>query len=171
MGLNHFFDKDLVFCLQADNKEHLFSQVADLLEKRKIVTSSYKKALIEREKSFPTGLDMEFFGKGLPNVAIPHTDMAHNLAEKVVVVRLEQSVIFHNMIAPTKEVEVSLLFFIINNSGNGMLLFVFITRQRSNSADILSELTPPTKKDDITDLVSLKLKPAIYARCIKSKSP
>ena len=28
-----------------------------------------------------------------------------------------------------------------------------------------------TKKDDITDLVSLKLKPAIYARCIKSKSP
>lgn len=116
MGLNHFFDKDLVFCLQADNKEHLFSQVADLLEKRKIVTSSYKKALIEREKSFPTGLDMEFLGKGLPNVAIPHTDIVHNLAEKVVVVRLEQSVIFHNMIAPTKEVEVSLLFFIINNS-------------------------------------------------------
>lgn len=116
MGLNHFFDKDLVFCLQADNKEHLFGQVADLLEKRKIVTSSYKKALIEREKSFPTGLDMEFLGKDLPNVAIPHTDIAHNLAEKVVVVRLEQSVIFHNMIAPTKEVEVSLLFFIINNS-------------------------------------------------------
>ncbi|VMZ67262.1 phosphotransferase system sugar-specific EII component [Streptococcus pneumoniae] len=49
---------------------------------------------------------------------IPHTDIVHNLAEKVVVVRLEKPVTFHNMIAPGKEVEVSLLFFIINNSSS-----------------------------------------------------
>ena len=61
---------------------------------------------------------MEFLGKDLPNVAIPHTDIVHNLAEKVVVVRLEKPVTFHNMIAPDKEVEVSLLFFIINNSSS-----------------------------------------------------
>ena len=48
MGLNHFFDKDLVFCLQADNKEHLFIQVADLLEKSKILTSSYRKVISDR---------------------------------------------------------------------------------------------------------------------------
>ncbi|CAG6085263.1 tagatose-6-phosphate ketose/aldose isomerase [Streptococcus pneumoniae] len=77
-----------------------------------------REALITREKSFPTGLDMEFLGKDLPNVAIPHTDIVHNLAEKVVVVRLEKPVTFHNMIAPDKEVEVSLLFFIINNSSS-----------------------------------------------------
>nr|WP_224782971.1 PTS sugar transporter subunit IIA [Streptococcus pneumoniae] len=80
--------------------------------------STYREALITREKSFPTGLDMEFLGKDLPNVAIPHTDIVHNLAEKVVVVRLEKPVTFHNMIAPDKEVEVSLLFFIINNSSS-----------------------------------------------------
>ncbi|WP_079106942.1 PTS sugar transporter subunit IIA, partial [Streptococcus pneumoniae] len=45
-------------------------------------------------------------------------DIVHNLAEKVVVVRLEKPVTFHNMIAPGKEVEVSLLFFIINNSSS-----------------------------------------------------
>ncbi|COP32507.1 PTS system galactose-specific transporter subunit IIB [Streptococcus pneumoniae] len=39
-------------------------------------------------------------------------------AGKVVVVRLEKPVTFHNMIAPDKEVEVSLLFFIINNSSS-----------------------------------------------------
>ncbi|VLK79548.1 PTS system transporter subunit IIA [Streptococcus pneumoniae] len=81
-------------------------------------TPTYREALITREKSFPTGLDMEFLGKDLPNVAIPHTDIVHNLAEKVVVVRLEKPVTFHNMIAPGKEVEVSLLFFIINNSSS-----------------------------------------------------
>ncbi|COK40992.1 PTS system transporter subunit IIA [Streptococcus pneumoniae] len=88
------------------------------LEEREIVTPTYREALITREKSFPTGLDMEFLGKDLPNVAIPHTDIVHNLAEKVVVVRLEKPVTFHNMIAPDKEVEVSLLFFIINNSSS-----------------------------------------------------
>ncbi|KYA13683.1 PTS fructose transporter subunit IIA [Streptococcus pneumoniae] len=112
MVLDYFFDKNLVFCLEADNQEHLFDQVATLLEEREIVTP------ITREKSFPTGLDMEFLGKDLPNVAIPHTDIVHNLAEKVVVVRLEKPVTFHNMIAPDKEVEVSLLFFIINNSSS-----------------------------------------------------
>ncbi|CIQ96652.1 PTS system transporter subunit IIA [Streptococcus pneumoniae] len=89
-----------------------------VLEEREIVTPTYREALITREKSFPTGLDMEFLGKDLPNVAIPHTDIVHNLAEKVVVVRLEKPVTFHNMIAPDKEVEVSLLFFIINNSSS-----------------------------------------------------
>ena len=118
MGLDHFFRKDLVFCLEADNQEQLFDQVATLLEEKKVVTDTYRSALIEREKIFPTGLDMEFLGKDLPNVAIPHTDTIHNLTENVVVVRLAKPVTFHNMIAPDKEVEVSLLFFIINNSSS-----------------------------------------------------
>ncbi|HET7908990.1 TPA: PTS sugar transporter subunit IIA, partial [Streptococcus pneumoniae] len=94
MVLDYFFDKNFVFCLEADNQEHLFDQVASLLEEREIVTPTYREALIMREKSFPTGLDMEFLGKDLPNVAIPHTDIVHNLAEKVVVVRLEKPVTF-----------------------------------------------------------------------------
>ena len=61
MGLDHFFDKNLVFCLEADNQEQLFDQVATLLEEREIVTPTYREALITREKSFPTGLDMEFW--------------------------------------------------------------------------------------------------------------
>ena len=36
MGLDHFFDKNLVFCLEANNQEQLFDQVASLLEEREI---------------------------------------------------------------------------------------------------------------------------------------
>ena len=82
MGLNQLFNKDLVFCLHAKDQTDLFKQVASLLEERQIVTPTYRSALIEREKSFPTGLDMEFLGKDLPNVAIPHTDIVHNLIRK-----------------------------------------------------------------------------------------
>ena len=146
MGLDHFFDKDLVFCLEADNQEQLFDQVATILEEKKVVTETYQSALIEREKSFPTGLDMEFLGKDLPNVAIPHTDTIHNLTENVVVVRLEKPVTFHNMIAPDKEVEVSLLFFIINNSSSSQTnilaqLMDFFTG--NGHLEALSKITEP----------------------------
>ena len=146
MGLDHFFDKDLVFCLEADNQEQLFDQVATLLEEKKVVTDTYRSALIEREKMFPTGLDMEFLGKDLPNVAIPHTDTIHNLTENVVVVRLAKPVTFHNMIAPDKEVEVSLLFFIINNSSSSQTnilaqLMDFFTG--NGHLEALSKITEP----------------------------
>ena len=146
MGLDHFFRKDLVFCLEADNQEQLFDQVATLLEEKKVVTDTYRSALIEREKMFPTGLDMEFLGKELPNVAIPHTDTIHNLTENVVVVRLAKPVTFHNMIAPDKEVEVSLLFFIINNSSSSQTnilaqLMDFFTG--NGHLEALSKLTDP----------------------------
>ena len=146
MGLDHFFRKDLVFCLEADNQEQLFDQVATLLEEKKVVTDTYRSALIEREKMFPTGLDMEFLGKDLPNVAIPHTDTIHNLTENVVVVRLAKPVTFHNMIAPDKEVEVSLLFFIINNSSSSQTnilaqLMDFFTGD--GHLEALSKITEP----------------------------
>ena len=146
MGLDHFFSKDLVFCLEADTQEQLFDQVATLLEEKKVVTDTYRSALIKREKMFPTGLDMEFLGKDLPNVAIPHTDTIHNLTENVVVVRLAKPVTFHNMIAPGKEVEVSLLFFIINNSGSSQTnilaqLMDFFTG--NGHLEDLSKLTTP----------------------------
>ena len=146
MGLDHFFSKDLVFCLEADNQEQLFDQVATLLEEKKVVTDTYRSALIEREKMFPTGLDMDFLGKDLPNVAIPHTDTIHNLTENVVVVRLSKPVTFHNMIAPDKEVEVSLLFFIINNSSSSQTnilaqLMDFFTGD--GHLEALSKITEP----------------------------
>lgn len=146
MGLDHFFSKDLVFCLEADNQEQLFDQVATLLEEKKVVTDTYRSALIEREKMFPTGLDMDFLGKDLPNVAIPHTDTIHNLTENVVVVRLAKPVTFHNMIAPDKEVEVSLLFFIINNSSSSQTnilaqLMDFFTG--NGHLEALSKITEP----------------------------
>ncbi|CJZ84691.1 phosphotransferase system sugar-specific EII component [Streptococcus pneumoniae] len=121
------------------------------LEEREIVTPTYREALITREKSFPTGLDMEFLGKDLPNVAIPHTDIVHNLAEKVVVVRLEKPVTFHNMIAPDKEVEVCLLFFIINNSS-------------SSQTNILAQLMDFfTGNGHLEDLSKISEPEALYA--------
>ncbi len=146
MGLDHFFSKDLVFCLEADNQEQLFDQVATLLEEKKVVTDTYRSALIEREKLFPTGLNINFLGNNLPNVAIPHTDVDHSLDKKIVVVRLVKPVTFYNMISPNKEVIVSWVFFIINNSNSSQInilsqLMDFFTG--NGHLEDLSKLTTP----------------------------
>ncbi len=146
MGLDHFFSKDLVFCLEADNQEQLFDQVATLLEEKKVVTDTYRSALIEREKLFPTGLNMNFLGNNLPNVAIPHTDVDHSLDKKIVVVGLVKPVTFYNMISPNKEVIVSWVFFIINNSNSSQInilsqLMDFFTG--NGHLEDLSKLTTP----------------------------
>lgn len=146
MELQNLINKDLIFCINAEDQEDLFNKVSNLLEEKNIVTSTYKEALIERERNFPTGLDMEFLGKNLPNVAIPHTDIIHNLTENIVVVKLDKPVTFHNMIAPDKEVQVSLLFFIINNSSSSQTnilahLMDFFTA--NNNLENLSKCTNP----------------------------
>ena len=146
MGLDHFFSKDLVFCLEADNQEQLFDQVATLLEEKKVVTDTYRSALIEREKLFPTGLNINFLGNNLPNVAIPHTLVDHSLDKKIVVVRLVKPVTFYNMISPNKEVIVSWVFFIINNSNSSQInilsqLMDFFTG--NGHLEDLSKLTTP----------------------------
>ena len=149
MELSKLFDKELVFCLTAKSQEELFYQVADLLEERKIVKPSYKEALIKREQSFPTGLDMEFLGKDLPNVAIPHTDIEHNLAENVVVVKLEQPVTFHNMIAPAQTVPVSLVFFIINHSSSSQTNILAQLMDFFTSEGNLSELAKCSTEEEL----------------------
>lgn len=119
MYLSQLIDKELVLYMKVAQQNELFINIANLLEEKQIVRSSYKNALLDREKLYPTGLDMVSLGKNLPNVAIPHADVIHNLVEKIVVVKLEKPVLFHNMLLPDQEVEVSLIFFIINhNEGN-----------------------------------------------------
>ena len=110
MGLNQLFNKDLVFCLHAKDQTDLFEQVASLLEERQIVTPTYRSALIEREKSFPTGLDMEFLGKDLPNVAIPHTDPEYVKKPAICLGVLDQPVEFCVMGMEGEKTRVSLLF-------------------------------------------------------------
>ena len=158
MELSQLFDKELVFCLTAKSQEELFYQVADLLEERKIVKPSYKEALIKREQSFPTGLDMEFLGKDLPNVAIPHTDIEHNLTENVVVVKLEQPVTFHNMIAPAQTVSVSLLFFIINHSSSSQTNILAQLMDFFTSQGNLAELANCNTDEDLFRYISTVIK-------------
>ena len=101
---------------------------------------------------------MEFLGKDLPNVAIPHTDIEHNLTENVVVVKLEQPVTFHNMIAPAQTVSVSLLFFIINHSSSSQTNILAQLMDFFTSQGNLAELAKCNTDEDLFHYISTVIK-------------
>lgn len=78
--------------------------LADLLFEQGFVKDSYKPALLEREKHYPTGLDMQ----GI-NVAVPHCDVEHVNKGAICVGVLKTPVAWHRMEDASKTTDVSLV--------------------------------------------------------------
>jgi PTS system galactitol-specific IIA component len=67
---------------------------------------SFTEAVLEREKTIPTGLPLS----GKYNAAIPHTDVEHVRKPGIGMATLVRPVVFKNMVSPEEIVEVRLVF-------------------------------------------------------------
>lgn len=98
--------KDLVFIdYEAKNREDLLSNLCKILMDKGYVKESFLNGILEREKTFPTGLITE----GV-QVAIPHTDAKHVNHSAILIVKLKKPIIFKEMGGSTEDVKVSLVF-------------------------------------------------------------
>lgn len=141
--MTQLFDRNLIFFENVSTQQGLFNSVGNKLLQRGLVKPKYVEAIIEREKNFPTGLDLSILGDDVPNVAIPHTEVEYCNIEQIIVVKLNEKIPFHNMIAPDKELDVKFSFFILNNKKTeqtGILsnLMGFFTKD--NNMKILNSL-------------------------------
>ena len=90
LHLFDYFDKELMFLdFECDNQINFFGKMYKILEKRGDVKDSFLNSIIEREKEFPTGLDL-----GKYKIAIPHTNSEHVNAEKIIFIRNKEKIIF-----------------------------------------------------------------------------
>lgn len=76
----------------AGSRKEIFQTVGSLLIREGYCRDSYIQALNDREKEYPTGLDMGGVG-----VAIPHTDVSHVIRSTMAVAVLKQPVVFEVM--------------------------------------------------------------------------
>ncbi|WP_164217759.1 PTS sugar transporter subunit IIA [Virgibacillus sp. YIM 98842] len=149
-ALKSYFDKELIFIEDAKDQNEIFNRIGKILYEKGIVNDKFIDALIEREKNYPTGLDLKPVSVDLPNAAIPHTETEYCHRKHVVFVKLEKPVLFKNMIAPDQELEVTYLFFIINN-------------EKDSQTNILSELMGfLTAAENVNKLEKLQNKDEIY---------
>ncbi|MBR7926817.1 PTS sugar transporter subunit IIA [Aerococcaceae bacterium zg-ZUI334] len=75
-----------------ETNDDLLRYMADYLIDRGTVKSTFKKAIIDREKIFSTGLNIGNYG-----IAIPHTDVEHVNESTIAIVTLENPIVFKQM--------------------------------------------------------------------------
>lgn len=105
--------------LPVTNKDDLFAIVFQELHQRAWVHSSYLEAVKQRELEYPTGLDFGDFA-----VAVPHIDMEHVIQSALVMVSLQQPVVFQAMDDPEQALPCRLAIFPVLSGTKDQVIFL-----------------------------------------------
>lgn len=95
------------------NNKEVLSSLADYLIEEKMVKPSFKNAVLEREDSYPTGLQFDGYG-----IALPHTDSEHVIKSQIAIMTLEKPVKFIEMASTDKEIDVKTIFMLVLKDSN-----------------------------------------------------
>ncbi len=96
----------VVLGMEAQNAEEVIRKLGTELLNAGFVRDSFVDAVIDREKTMPTGLPLG----GEYNAAIPHADVEHVIMSGVGIATLKRPVAFHNMLTPEETVDIQLVF-------------------------------------------------------------
>lgn len=105
MSFKELFKPELMnLHMQVVNQTDFFEQVSKRLLEQQMIEETFKEAIIEREKNYPTGLQLANFA-----IAVPHTDVVHVKEAFVAVNRLKTPVGFYQMgtddvVVPVKDI-------------------------------------------------------------------
>ena len=96
----------VILDLNAESAEDVITSLGSLLERNGFVKPTFIPATLEREKSVPTGLELQ----GGINAALPHAGVEHVNRPALVVARLKKEVLFRKMDDPEASIPVKLVF-------------------------------------------------------------
>lgn len=100
------FKKELIYLdVKAKNNEELLSKLSDELYKQGYVKESFKQAILDREKNYPTGLPTP----GI-KVALPHAKSKYVNKSAILVATLQRPVEFKEMGSRIENIDVELVF-------------------------------------------------------------
>lgn len=87
------FKPELVFFdLEAADRHDLFRQLGAALASQGYIEDTWYEAIVERERNFPTGLQLEAVA-----VALPHVDPVHLKKPYIAVIRPRMPIVFEGM--------------------------------------------------------------------------
>ncbi len=102
-------DKDNIFIDPViDNRQELFELFNKNLFKKGFVKKGFYRALIEREKAYPTGLNT-----GNIKIALPHTDTDMVTKEGIAIATVKNPVLFGEMGNPDSMIGVNIIFLLL----------------------------------------------------------
>ncbi|GMA48145.1 PTS system galactose-specific IIA component [Tetragenococcus muriaticus PMC-11-5] len=151
IAFDTLFTKDRIYISNKTNQEDIFREVYQDLLKQNCVTKDFLRNLCERERIYPTGIDLTPVDSSLPNIAIPHTESQFVKTSGIVPIKLNHPVYFYNMIHPKEELPVSFLFMILNQDGQEQTGLLASIMDFINSCD-KDELAAFLQMKDTEDL-------------------
>ncbi|KGL46514.1 PTS sugar transporter subunit IIA [Listeria sp. SHR_NRA_18] len=152
MDFDDLFQEDFTLMGgEFESREELFTEVATILEQKDYVTPSFCEAIIEREKVFPTGLEMN----GIV-IAIPHTDTVHVKRPFVFVSQLRKPLDFIQMGTTDKGIAVEMVFVLgICDPASQVPLLASIM-ERFTQAQFIAGLREKQSKEALIDFLKLQ---------------
>lgn len=150
--MKKLFFKETTYVSGKATQEEVFEEVyLDLLNKQ-LVTEDFLESLLERERHYPTGLDLSPVSEVLPDIAIPHTECEYVRTTRIIPIKLKNEITFHNMISPSDQISVRFLFMILNENGEA---------QAGMLADIMDFINS-VDKEELCGFFKLEDTEAIY---------
>lgn len=145
-------DKNLILLnLDVTNSTEVFETVGGRLMKQGYCKNTYVDALVEREKEFPTGINV-----GNCGIAIPHTDRGHVIKGGIAIGQLKNPVHFFQMGTTDIPVEAKLIFMLAIDDPERHLPLLQRILQIVQDEKVLSRLVHAKSKEDIVKIIQEK---------------
>lgn len=126
--------------------------LAALLEQGGYVKRSFQEAVLERERTFPTGLPT-----GEINVAIPHADAVHVLQSAIAVGVLAKPVEFHQMGDPETLLDVDVVMVLAIQDPKAVVPFLQKACTMFQDQKLLADLKASTQPQEVVELLRIRL--------------
>ena len=150
----NLIEKDLIFKEDFVSLDQAFKCLSKRFLERGLVKKGYLEALMEREKNYPTGIDLTAVSQEFPNIAIPHTESQYCNATKVIVIKLERDIVSKDMMNPDKDLNVKYLFMILNKDGGEQSNILAKIMEFATNKENISMLAASDSLDSIYDVVN-----------------
>lgn len=137
--------------LEAADYEDVMKKMGAMLTEQGYTKESFVQALIEREREFPTGLDINGVG-----VAIPHTDVRHVNRAATAIATLEEPVEFVQMGTEDEPVGTKLIFMLAVDDPKGHLEQLQRIIAMIQDQDVLKSLIDAKEKSKIIEIIRAK---------------
>ncbi|MCC0634366.1 MULTISPECIES: PTS sugar transporter subunit IIA [unclassified Clostridioides] len=135
--------------LEANDYESIIRELGNKMYQKKYVKNTYINAVLEREKTLPTGLNI-----GEMCVAIPHTDSQHVNESNVAVGILKNPVKFNSMIDPTDNLDVELVFLLAVKNPDSQVKLLKDLMSVFQNIKLLRDIKNASTKEEVAELLN-----------------
>ncbi|AWH77972.1 PTS sugar transporter subunit IIA [Clostridioides difficile] len=134
--------------LESNDYESVIEELGSVMCKKEYVKDTYINAVLERERTLPTGLDI-----GEMCVAIPHTDSKHVNESNVAVGILKNPVKFNSMIDPKDRLDVELVFLLAVKNPDSQVKLLKDLMSVFQNIKLLKNIKNASTKEEVAKLL------------------